>query len=113
MHLQVWHYDQFGRQELYAYGCCFVPISPGEHEVILIQFLINNHHQVQCHTWRPIGGVRDEMTQSFVGGGQQLRSLESLSNPIDRMRLRTIAMGRVTIRLAIVVRHFDRYGIVC
>lgn len=32
--LQIWHYDEFGRQELYGYGSIFLPASPGEHQVL-------------------------------------------------------------------------------
>lgn len=31
--LQIWHYDEFGRQELYGYGSIYLPASPGEHQV--------------------------------------------------------------------------------
>lgn len=31
--LEVWHCDQYGRQEIYGYGSVFLPTSPGEHEV--------------------------------------------------------------------------------
>ncbi|KAG7275388.1 hypothetical protein CRUP_021586 [Coryphaenoides rupestris] len=42
LHLQVWHQDSFGRCQLYGYGYCHVPSSPG-------------HHRLRCATWRPWG----------------------------------------------------------
>ncbi|CAI6343864.1 unnamed protein product [Macrosiphum euphorbiae] len=41
-HVQVYHYDNYGRSEIYGYGFCYVPTTPGT-------------HTVDCHTWRPIG----------------------------------------------------------
>jgi len=44
IHVQVYHYDQFGRSEIYGYGFCHVPMSPGTHEINIV-------------TWRPVGKV--------------------------------------------------------
>jgi len=100
LQLQIWHHDQFGRQELYAYGTVFVPVAPGDHEI-------------HCNTWRPMGGFREETMQKFLGGGMQLGSLTSLENPLHRAKLRTMTMGTVVLRLAIITRHFDKFGILC
>uniref|UniRef100_A0A914UJ60 B9 domain-containing protein 2 n=1 Tax=Plectus sambesii TaxID=2011161 RepID=A0A914UJ60_9BILA len=100
IYIQVWHYDVYGRQELYGYGFCHVPTSPGE-------------HVVECPTWRPAGGFREEMMQKFVGGGLQLRSMEAIYNSTDRMKLKTIAMGTVALRLGVILRNFDKFGIEC
>uniref|UniRef100_A0A915ERN0 B9 domain-containing protein 2 n=1 Tax=Ditylenchus dipsaci TaxID=166011 RepID=A0A915ERN0_9BILA len=98
--IEVWHYDQYARQEVYGYGTVFMPTSPGEHEI-------------QCHCWRPKGGLKDELMQKFIGGGLQLRSLSVLDDPLQRMKLQTVAMGVVNLRLAVITRHFDRFGIMC
>ena len=29
LHFEVWHQDNFGRNEIYGYGFCHVPTSPG------------------------------------------------------------------------------------
>lgn len=42
LHVQVYHYDKYGRSELYGYGFCFIPSTPG-------------NHIVECCTWRPVG----------------------------------------------------------
>ena len=98
--LEVWHYDNYGREEPYGYGTVHLPMSPGE-------------HWVQCHCWRPKGTMRNELMQAFVGGGLQLRSLQMLDDVGQRARMETVAMGRVNLRLAVVTRHFDRFGILC
>lgn len=42
LYLQVYHYDKFGRGEIYGYGFTNIPMSPGT-------------HSIDCHTWRPLG----------------------------------------------------------
>ncbi|XP_075225928.1 B9 domain-containing protein 2-like [Lycorma delicatula] len=42
LHVQVYHYDKYGRSELYGYGFCYIPTTPGT-------------HVIECCTWRPIG----------------------------------------------------------
>ncbi|KAI6203390.1 hypothetical protein M3Y94_00550500 [Aphelenchoides besseyi] len=97
--IEVWHHDEYNRQEIYGYGTAFIPTSPGEHEI-------------ECHCWRPKGGFRDEIMQKFVGGGLQLRSLHVLDSA-ERMKLHTVAAGIVTLRLRVITRNFDRFGIQC
>ena len=29
-HFEVWHQDNFGRNEIYGYGFCHIPTSPGQ-----------------------------------------------------------------------------------
>ncbi|XP_021474379.2 B9 domain-containing protein 2 isoform X1 [Oncorhynchus mykiss] len=98
LHLQVWHQDAFGRCQLYGYGYCHVPSSPG-------------HHHVRCVTWRPLGSWQEQIAQIFVGGGPQLRSPDIIYSGADRYRLHTVAMGSVELELGIIMRHFDKYGV--
>ncbi|KAL3096944.1 hypothetical protein niasHS_002660 [Heterodera schachtii] len=97
--LEVWHYDTYGRHQVCGYGTCSVPTCPGEHQVI-------------CHCWRPKGTFRDELIRRFVGGGFQLRSLSILTNAEQRAQLETVSAGTVELRLAVIVRHFDRFGMI-
>lgn len=98
LHLQVWHQDSFGRCQLYGYGYCHVPSSPGQ-------------HRLQCVTWRPVGTWQEQLAQMFVGGGPQLRSPDLIYSGADRYRLHTEAMGTIELELCIILRHFERYGI--
>ncbi|CAH8436021.1 unnamed protein product [Heterobilharzia americana] len=34
LHFQVWHHDWVGKNELYGYGFCHIPTSPGNHQVL-------------------------------------------------------------------------------
>ena len=100
IHFQVWHQDQFGRNELYGYGFCHIPTSPGTHEV-------------NCPTWRPVGSFMETVSQYFLGGGPQLKNTDLIYSGADRYRLRTEAMGQVHLRLGIILRNFDKFGIEC
>ena len=51
--MEVWHHDAFGRSEIYGYGFCHVPTSPGMHKVEVV-------------TWRPVGTVFQQ-AQSELG----------------------------------------------
>ncbi|XP_018898557.2 B9 domain-containing protein 2 [Bemisia tabaci] len=98
LHVQVYHYDKFGRREIYGYGFCNIPTSPGT-------------HLIDCPTWRPVGGIRDQITQYFLGGGAQLRMPDVVYTGLDRYKLQTEAMGIVHIELGLVLRNFEKYGV--
>uniref|UniRef100_A0A915LFJ2 B9 domain-containing protein 2 n=1 Tax=Meloidogyne javanica TaxID=6303 RepID=A0A915LFJ2_MELJA len=98
--VEVWNYDKYGRHSISGYGNCFVPSSPGE-------------HKVECHCWRPKGDFKEELTRSFIGGGLQLRSANILLDPVQSAQLRTVAAGTVEMRLGIITRHLDKFGILC
>ncbi|CAF3883454.1 unnamed protein product [Rotaria sp. Silwood2] len=97
-HLQVWHQDMYGRNELYSYGFCHVPISPGLHEI-------------DCVTWRPKGTLLEELKTEFIGGSSQLKNPDLVSSSAELYKLRTVSMGKIHLRLHIIVRNFDKYGV--
>jgi B9 domain-containing protein 2 len=100
INFQVWHLDSFGRTELYGYGSCHIPITPGFHEL-------------ECVTWRPMGSVKDQVTSYFLGGSLQLKNPDLFNaNSTDELyRLKTISMGKVHLRLNVILRNFDKYGV--
>lgn len=100
LHLEVWHQDVHGRSQLYGYGFVHVPTSPGLHEL-------------ECMTWKPVGSRQEELQSYFVGGCPHLRSPELVYSGVDRYKLSTQAMGKVRVRMSLVFRNFDKYGIEC
>lgn len=62
--------------------------------------------------WRPKGGLREEMMQYFVGGGLQL-SKETSARFDEYSRLRTVSVGVVRLRISVITKNFDRFGIQC
>jgi len=39
LHFEVWHQDNFGRNEIYGYGFCHVPTSPGRFTIPIGQLV--------------------------------------------------------------------------
>ncbi|XP_044527066.1 B9 domain-containing protein 2 isoform X2 [Gracilinanus agilis] len=100
LHLQVWSQDSFGRCQLAGYGFCHVPSSPGT-------------HSIECVTWRPLGGWREQLARAFVGGGPQLLHSDVVYSGADRYRLHTVSAGTVYMELNLILRNFGRYGVEC
>lgn len=98
IHLQVWHKDQFGRNELYGYGFCHVPSTPGM-------------HTVECPTWSPSGTFWEQISQNFLGGSVQLRHPDLVYSGADRYRLHTVARGTVSLQLGVIFRGFSEFGV--
>ncbi|XP_069998522.1 B9 domain-containing protein 2 [Penaeus vannamei] len=96
--VQVYRQDDLGRFDLCGYGIIHVPSRPG-------------HHSVDCPTWRPTGTFAEELRRSFLGGGPQLLSTEFIHSGLERYRLRTIPSGTVHFNLGIILRNFDKYGV--
>lgn len=95
---QVWHQDVFGRDELYGYGFCHVPTSPGT-------------HHIDCPMWRPAGSTQEQITQFFLGGGLQVCNENITYSSSDRFRLQTSAMGTVHVHVDLILRNFDKFGV--
>ncbi|KAF1759629.1 hypothetical protein GCK72_016096 [Caenorhabditis remanei] len=98
--LQVWHHDDYGRQEIAGYGTLLLPTSPGK-------------HVLTSGCWRPKGSWREEMMHKLVGGGLQLTSLSALEDPSIREKIVSVSAGTVRFELNVVTKNFQRYGILC
>ncbi|CAB3409858.1 unnamed protein product [Caenorhabditis bovis] len=97
--LQVWHLDNYGRQEIAGYGTMMLPTSSGA-------------HRLECGCWRPKGNWRQEMMQKYIGGGMQLANLSILEDPTERAKIATVSTGTVYFELNVITKNFQRYGIV-
>ncbi|OQV19081.1 B9 domain-containing protein 2 [Hypsibius exemplaris] len=95
---QVWNYDAYNRTQIFAYGFCHVPTTPGD-------------HKIECVTWRPVGGLRERIMTYFLGGGPQLRDFSVVHEATDRHRLYTQSMGKIHLELGVILRGFDKYGV--
>jgi B9 domain-containing protein 2 len=56
-------------------------------------------------------GYRRINSAYFLGATPQLKNLDMVSNPTDRFRLVTCAMGKVHLEIGIVIRNFDKSGV--
>ena len=50
-------------------------------------------------------------TAFFLGGGPELLSEELIHSPEKRQRLRTEATGKVHLRIGVILRNFDKFGV--
>jgi len=96
---QVWALDDCGRLDVEGYGMVHVPTAPGLHEL-------------SCETWRPLGTPAQEWAAFFVGGTPALKSTAVLcAAASERNRLATTGSGKVHVRLELMQRHMDLYGL--
>ena len=60
-----------------------------------------------------MGSVKDQVTSYFVGGSLQLKNPDLFnSNSTDELyRLKTVSMGKINLRLNVILRNFDKYGV--
>lgn len=83
---------------MFGYGLVTVPTCPGR-------------HIFDCYTWRPLGSLRDNFVQFFLGGGSQVKYPDLIFSPERRYKLSTEAMGVVTFELDLVLKNFTNYGV--
>ncbi len=69
------------------------------------------YHEVECVTWRPMGSFKDQITSYFVGGGLQLKNPELAVANSELYRLKTVSMGKIHLRLNVILRNFEKYGV--
>ncbi|CAJ0938818.1 unnamed protein product, partial [Mesorhabditis belari] len=97
--LEVWHCDEYGRQEIYGYGSIFLPSLPG-------------HQELECHIWRPKGTLREELMQKFIGGGLQLTESLGQMKSFEVAKFDGKSAGIIKLQMNTITRNFDRFGIV-
>lgn len=79
-------------------------ISQQSRECIQSRYLpgvLSAHFQSKC-------GVLPFNSAYFLGATPQLKNLDMVSNPADRFRLMTCAMGKVHVEVSVVLRNFEK-----
>nr|CCA21395.1 conserved hypothetical protein [Albugo laibachii Nc14] len=94
--LQTWRIDALSKANVVGYGFIHVPMAPGS-------------HTLEVSMWRPMGSYKTELVAACFGHTTELDSDEILYNNAwtERSRLRTIATGKVKLRLDVILRNFD------
>ncbi len=96
---QCWRLDEHGRLEVEGYGFVHVPSTPGVHEL-------------SCPTWRPVGTPAQEWAAYFLGGTPSLKTTSLLfSSSSERYRLVTTSSGTVHVRVEVLHRNMEAYGL--
>ena len=58
-----------------------------------------------------MGSFKDQITSFFVGGGLQLKNPELAVTNSELYRLKTVSMGKIHLRLNVILRNFEKYGV--
>ncbi len=58
-----------------------------------------------------MGSFKDQITSYFVGGGFQLKNPELAVANSELYRLKTVSMGKIHLRLNVILRNFEKYGV--
>ncbi|XP_003379121.1 B9 domain-containing protein 2 [Trichinella spiralis] len=72
---------------------------------------IQGEHMIECAMWRPLGSAEQELRRWVLGSGIQVVDTDVISAPFDRCRLNTVSVGKLRLRLAIILRHFDKFDV--
>lgn len=99
LEFQVWDVDWLGKCNISAYGFLSVPSSAG-------------HHELTCHTWRPVGDFRRRLIDSITGYRMHLVDpSDILSNGLNRHVIQSQSMGTLRVSLTLVLKDFQEYGV--
>jgi hypothetical protein len=69
-------------------------------------------HELSIATWKPCGSSNDELAGAFLGTSVELKDTSVIHEPVDRFKLLTRSMGKVHLKLMVVLRNFKNNGIV-
>tara|TARA_A100001015_G_C14736708_1_gene612027 strand:- start:120 stop:785 length:666 start_codon:yes stop_codon:yes gene_type:complete len=98
LYIEVWEQDGFGRNQIAGYGSCFVPTTPGM-------------HNLDCVTWRPEGSLYDSISAAFIGGNPTLVNPSIVTSSDDRLELNTVSQGSVHLDIQILLHGFQYKGV--
>mmetsp|Transcript_10595 Transcript_10595/g.36985 ORF Transcript_10595/g.36985 Transcript_10595/m.36985 type:complete len:296 (-) Transcript_10595:1586-2473(-) len=97
--VQVWKLDEYGRNEIQAYGFVHMPASAGSFDL-------------EVSTWRPLGSHGVEVGAFFLGSKPQLASSAMVCADVsDRYRLTTESAGTVHVHVDMVFKNLDAHKV--
>lgn len=68
--MKVWRLDEFGKLDTISYGVCCLPNETGSFDL-------------ECPTWRPMTGWKDESYTYYLGGPPKLTNVEPLVRDLN------------------------------
>ena len=93
--LRTWRLDPYGKIDTISYGVVSLPNEVGSFDV-------------ECPTWRPMGGWKDESYSFYLGGPPKLLNLDPLSRDLStRQELSTMSSGTVHIHCEVIMKAFE------
>jgi Ciliary basal body-associated, B9 protein len=98
LNLKVWRLDQYGKLDNIAYGVINLPNETGSFEL-------------ECPTWRPMSGWREESYSYYLGGPPKLLNSDPIVRDLNQRRfLTSMSSGTVHIHCEVLMKAFrDTY----
>ena len=98
LNIKVWRLDQYGKLDNIAYGVMNLPNETGSFEL-------------ECPTWRPMSGWREESYSYYLGGPPKLVNSDPIVRDLNQRRfLTSMSSGTVHIHCEVLMKSFrDAY----
>lgn len=94
LNLKVWRLDQYGKIDNIAYGVINLPNETGSFEL-------------ECPTWRPMSGWREESYSYYLGGPPKLINSDPIVRDLNQRRfLTSMSSGTVQIHCEVLMKSF-------
>jgi B9 domain-containing protein 2 len=94
LQLKVWRLDSFGKLDTIAYGVVSLPNETGSFDV-------------ECPTWRPMTGFREESYNFYLGGPPKLVNTDPIVKDLSkRCFLTSISSGTVIVHVEVLMKAF-------
>lgn len=94
LNLKVWRLDQYGKLDNIAYGVINLPNETGAFDI-------------ECPTWRPMSGWREESYNYYLGGPPKLVNSDPIVRDLNQRRfLTSMSSGTVHIHCEVLMKAF-------
>ena len=94
LNIKVWRLDQYGKLDNIAYGVINMPNETGSFEL-------------ECPTWRPMSGWREESYSYYLGGHPKLLNSDPIVRDLNQRRfLTSMSSGTVHIHCEVLMKAF-------
>ncbi len=94
LNLKVWRLDEHGKLDNIAYGIVNLPNETGSFDI-------------ECPTWRPMSGWREESYNYYLGGPPKLVNSDPIVRDLNQRRyLTSMSSGTVHIHCEVLMKAF-------
>lgn len=99
LQLKVWRLDSFGKLDTIAYGVLSLPNETGSFDL-------------ECPTWRPMSGFREESYNFYLGGPPKLVNSDAVVKDLSQRRfLTTMSSGNIIVHMEVLMKAFREQNI--
>ncbi len=92
--MKIWRLDSYGKLDNIAYGVINLPNETGSFDI-------------ECPTWRPMSGWREESYNYYLGGPPKLVNSDPIVRDLNQRRfLTSMSSGTVHIHCEVLMKGF-------